>query len=228
MGDSQSLLTAEVGQIGVVAGKPLGCPVWFAMSHEEQVHGRQPTYDGTVSRPALIEHLRNHALRTDGPFTLRSGATSAWYLDARQTTFTGEGAWLTGQAVLDVLDPRTAAVGGMTIGADPIAMATAMVAARSGRLLTAFSIRKEAKDHGAGGRLVGPLHPGTAVTILEDTTTTGSAAIEAARAASDDGLEVIQAVALVDRSGGMAANRFEDLAIPYIALLTPTDLGVDE
>ncbi|MGI9608670.1 MAG: orotate phosphoribosyltransferase, partial [Acidimicrobiia bacterium] len=57
-----------------------------------------------MSRPALIDHLRRHALRTDGPFTLRSGASSSWYLDARQTTFSGEGALLVGQAVLDALD----------------------------------------------------------------------------------------------------------------------------
>ncbi|MDP9494895.1 MAG: orotate phosphoribosyltransferase, partial [Actinomycetota bacterium] len=124
---------------------------------------------------SLIEHLRTHALRTDGPFTLRSGAVTSWYLDARQTTLSGTGAWLVGEAVLKVVDPSALAIGGMTMGADPIAVATAMVAARNGRELSAFSIRKEAKDHGTGGRVVGPVPPGTRVAILEDTTTTGSA-----------------------------------------------------
>ena len=181
-----------------------------------------------MSRNALIEHLRNHALRTDGPFTLRSGAVSSWYLDARQTTFSGEGAWLVGAAVLDVLDTGAGAVGGMTMGADPIAMATAIVAERSGRHLQAFSIRSQAKDHGIGGRLVGPVGAGTKAVIVEDTTTTGSAAIEAAKTAAEEGLEIVQAIALFDRSGGKAAANFAELGISHIALVTPEDLGVGE
>jgi orotate phosphoribosyltransferase len=181
-----------------------------------------------VAGESLIQHLQTHALRTDGPFTLRSGAVTSWYLDARQTTFSGEGAWLVGTAVLEVVDPTAQAIGGMTMGADPIAVATAMVAARDGRHLTAFSIRKEAKDHGTGGRVVGPVAPGTRVVILEDTTTTGSAALEATAVAEAEGLDVIQAVALVDRSEGQAAEAFAARDIPYIALITPSDLGVDE
>jgi orotate phosphoribosyltransferase len=182
----------------------------------------------SVPGDSLIEHLRTHALRTDGPFTLRSGATTSWYLDARQTTFSGDGAWLVGEAVLKVVDPTAQAIGGMTMGADPIAVATAMVASRDGRQLSAFSIRKEAKDHGTGGRVVGPVPPGTRVVILEDTTTTGSAAIEATDAAIAEGLEVIQAVALVDRSGGVATGAFAARGIPYVALVGPSDLGVGE
>ncbi len=177
---------------------------------------------------SLIEHLRTHALRTDGPFTLRSGAVTSWYLDARQTTFSGAGAWLVGEAVLKVVDPSAMAIGGMTMGADPIAVATAMVAARTGRELSAFSIRKEAKAHGTGGRVVGPVPPGTRVAILEDTTTTGGAAIEATDAAIGEGLEVIQAIALVDRSGNQAAAAFAGRGIPYVALVVPSDFGVGE
>lgn len=179
-----------------------------------------------MPRDSLIEHLRRHALRTDGPFTLRSGATSDWYLDARQTTFDGEGAWIVAEAVLEVLDPAVEAVGGLTMGADPIAVATSMVAGRRGRHLKAFSIRKEAKGHGTGGRLVGPVSAGAKVAILEDTTTTGSAAAEAADVALSEGLQVIQAISLVDRSGTAAAAAFEARQVPYHALLTPTDLGV--
>jgi orotate phosphoribosyltransferase len=179
-----------------------------------------------VSRDALITHLKTHALRTDGPFTLRSGAVSSWYLDARQTTFDGEGAWLVAGAVLEALDHSVDAVGGMTMGADPIAVATAMAAAREGRNLKAFSIRKTEKDHGTGGRLVGPIASGTRVAILEDTTTTGSAAAEATEYALEVGLVVVQAIALVDRSSGKAAERFKDLQIPHISVVTPADLGV--
>jgi orotate phosphoribosyltransferase len=153
---------------------------------------------------------------------------TGWYLDARQTTFSGEGAWLVGEAVLTVVDPSAQAIGGMTMGADPIAIATAMVAARGGQELTAFSIRKEAKAHGAGGRIVGPVSPGTRVVILEDTTTTGGAAIEATDAAIAEGLEVVQAIALVDRSGDAASEAFAARAIPFVALVVPSDLGVGE
>jgi len=185
-------------------------------------------YDGDVARQALIEHLRLHALRTDGPFTLRSGAVSSWYLDGRQTTFDGAGAVLVGRAVLEVLDPAVEAVGGMTMGADPISIAVAMVASESDRHLRAFSIRKTEKDHGMGGRLVGPITAGDSVAILEDTTTTGGAAVEAANYAISRDLDVVQAIALVDRSQGLARSKFAALGIPHVSLVTPADLGVSE
>lgn len=179
-----------------------------------------------VTREALIDHLVTHALRTDGPFTLRSGEEADWYLDARQTTFSGEGALLVGEAVLEVLDPEVEAVGGMTMGADPVALATAMVASSRGIILVAYSIRKEPKEHGVGGRLVGPVEPGMQVAMIDDTTTTGSAAGEATDVALEAGLNVVQAVALVDRSGGLAAERFQGRGIPFVSVVTPVDLGV--
>ena len=127
------------------------------------------------NQAALIEHLRTNSLRTDGPFTLRSGAVSDWYLDARQTTYSGEGASLVGAALLEALSPQVTAIGGMTMGADPLALATALAATRSGRRLNSFSIRKEQKDHGAGGRLVGPIGSDDIVAVVDDTVTTGGA-----------------------------------------------------
>lgn len=127
---------------------------------------------------------------------------------------------------MDALDESVAAVGGMTMGADPIAVATAMLSTESGRPMRAFSIRKTAKEHGTGGRLVGPVQAGDQVAILEDTTTTGGAAAEAAEVAVAEGLVVVQVIALVDRSGGTAAARFRDLDLDYRALVVPTDLGV--
>ena len=183
-------------------------------------------YDGVVAHQPLIDHLSANALRTDGPFTLRSGAVSEWYIDARQTTFDGVGAGHVGEAVLAVLRHDVRAVGGMTMGADPIAVATAVTAAARGRDLKAFSIRKEEKDHGVGGRLVGPIDPSMPLAVLEDTTTTGGAAVEAARFLLDEGYEVVQAIALVDRSGGRARENFTHLGIDYVALVTPEDLGV--
>lgn len=174
---------------------------------------------------ALVAHLKEHALRTDGPFTLRSGAEVSWYLDARQTTFDGTGARLVGGAVLSHIQDVDG-VGGLTMGADPVAMATAMIGAENGRRLRAFSIRKEAKDHGVGGRLVGPVRSGDRVAMLEDTTTTGGAFFEAIDVAVEEGLEVVQAVVLVDRSGGVVAHRMAERGIPYSVVVSLEDLGV--
>ena len=177
-------------------------------------------------RRALIDHLRDHSLRTDGPFELRSGAVTSWYLDARQTTFDGQGALAVAGAVLEVLDDRVQAVGGMTIGADPIAVACALMAAQIGKPLRSFSIRKEAKGHGTGGRLVGPVGSGDAVAIVEDTTTTGGALLEALEVALSSGLTIVHAIALVDRSGGTVHDRVVGAGYPFQALVVPEDLGV--
>ncbi len=174
---------------------------------------------------ALADHLRRHALRT-GDFILRSGARSSWYVDARATTFSGEGARLVAAAVLAVLDPAVTALGGPTQGADPIAVATAVIAAGEGRSLKAFSIRARAKEHGVGGRLVGPVGPEDRVAVVEDTTTTGGSLLEAVDVLTDEGISVVQGVILVDRSGGRVAEAFAERGIPYRALLLPADLGV--
>ena len=178
------------------------------------------------ARQTLIDHLRTYSVRTDGPFTLRSGAVSSWYIDARQTTFSGAGARAVGAAVLEELGAHIVAVGGMTMGADPIAVATAIAAADSGRIVGSFSIRKEPKDHGTGGRLVGPVGAGDVVVALEDTTTTGSALIEAIDVLVASGITVAKVVVLVDRSDGVTLRRIEARGIEYVALVTPKDLGV--
>ena len=175
----------------------------------------------------LIEHLRTNALRTDGPFVLRSGVESDWYLDARQTTYSGEGATLVGEAILRVLDSTAVAVGGMTMGADPVALAVAMTGSQRHRPLRAFSIRQQVKDHGVGGRLVGPIVAGEAVAVVEDTVTTGDALLEAIDVLVEARIEVIQAVCIVDRSEGRANRRLGQRGIPFVALLRPADLGVE-
>jgi orotate phosphoribosyltransferase len=176
------------------------------------------------SREALIEMLRVRSLLTDGPYTLRSGELSQWYLDGRRTTMDGEGATLVGRVVLGVVDPSAGAIGGLTMGADPIAIATAVVAHQAGIALRAFSVRKEAKAHGLGGRIVGPLEEGEAVAVLEDTTSTGGAFVEAIKVMQNAGYEVVQAIAVVDRSTGEVPKIMSDLGIPYVALVTPEDL----
>jgi len=176
-----------------------------------------------VSRNALVRHLRSHALRTDGPFTLASGAVSDWYLDGRQTTFDGEGGRRVAAAVLAVLDPSVTAIGGMTMGADPIAVAAAVCAPRP---LKAFSIRKAAKDHGTRGRLVGPVGTGDRVCVVEDTMTTGGSTADAIAVLREAGVDVVQVVTVVDRSGGGAAAAMHALGLQLTALVTPEDLGV--
>lgn len=176
---------------------------------------------------AVADHLHSNSIRTDGPFVLRSGRVSDWYLDARQTTFSGEGARLVGAAVWEHMAAADA-VGGMTIGADPIAVATAIHAAEQGRPLRAFSIRKSVKDHGTGGRLVGPVRAGDRVVMLEDTVTTGGTLLDAIGVARSEGLRIVQVVVLVDRSGGEADRRISAHGIPYTAVLRPEDLGLGE
>lgn len=172
---------------------------------------------------ALIEHLQAHALRTDGPFRLASGAISDWYLDGRQTTFDGAGARLIAAAVAAALLPEVTAVGGMTMGADPIAIATAMVTEPP---LRAFSVRKAAKDHGTGGRIVGPISETDRVAVVDDTTTTGASMAEVIDVLEGEGFKVVQAITVVDRSGGSAAELFVGRGLPYAALVTPHELGV--
>ncbi len=174
----------------------------------------------------LADLLRRH-VRTDGPFTLASGEAASWYLDARQATFDGAGAAVVGDAVLAVLAPDVDAVGGMTMGADPVAVATALRGAQQGRPLRAFSVRKQAKGHGVGGRLVGPVAAGDRVAIVEDTCTTGATLAAVANVLGEAGIDVVQAVALVDRGGDEPSRRMAGAGIPYVAILTPADLGVE-
>ncbi len=173
----------------------------------------------------LVEHLRANGLYTEGPYRLSSGIESSWYLDGRQTTFDGAGARIVAACVLEVLNDDADAVGGMTMGADPIAVATATL---SDRPLRAFSVRKEAKGHGTGGRLVGPIFAGDRAVVVEDTVTTGGSMTEAVAALQEEGVTVIQAIVLVDRSDGAAAKLLRSVDVPLTALLTPEDLGVTQ
>jgi len=111
----------------------------------------------------------------------------------------------------------------MTMGADPIAVATAMAAEAP---LRSFSVRKVAKDHGTGGRLVGPVGPSDRAVVLEDTTTTGSALAEAVEVLREQGVAVVGALALVDRSGGAVADRMAVIGVEYDMIVIPADLGV--
>ena len=122
-----------------------------------------------------------------GDFTLKSGRKSSWFIDSKQTVCRPEAMLLVADAVLSVVPAEATAIGGLTMGADPVAFVTAGVAATRGRPLKAFSVRKEAKDHGAGGRIAGALDPGDKVVVTEDTVTRGTSLLEAAHAVQEAG-----------------------------------------
>ncbi len=173
----------------------------------------------------LVDHLKTHALRTDGPFTLSSGGTSDWYLDGRQTTYSGEGSRLVARCVHAIADRSATAIGGLTMGADPVAIAAAVLAEPA---LKSFSVRKAAKGHGTGGRLVGPLAADDRAIVVDDTTTTGGSLIEAIEVLRDAGVDVVQAIVVVDRSRGEARRRVASFGVPFEAIVLPADLGVGE
>lgn len=142
--------------------------------------------------------------------TLASGRQSDFYFDGKQTTLHAEGGWLVGklfyEAIKDVEGVQ--AVGGITLGADPIATATSIAALYDGKPMHAFIIRKEPKGHGTGQWLEGRknLPPGTKVIIVEDVVTTGGSSMKAVNRAKEEGLDVLGIVALVDREEGGREN----------------------
>lgn len=176
-----------------------------------------------ILKKELVTHLVDHALRTDGPFQLSSGGTSDWYLDGRQTTYDGPGGRLVGACVSAALDPSVTAVGGLTMGADPVAVATAVLSDRS---LRSFSIRKTAKAHGTGGRIVGPISTDDVAAIVDDTTTTGASLVESCEVLRAAGIEVKQAIVVVDRSEGAAEAAMRRMGVAFRAIVLPADLGV--
>jgi orotate phosphoribosyltransferase len=172
---------------------------------------------------ALRDHLLTHSVRR-GDFVLKSGRRSTWFIDSKQTVCRPEAMVLVADAVLSVVPDDATAIGGLTMGADPVAFVTAGVAAARGRPFKAFSVRKEAKDHGVGGRIAGALDPGDRVVVTEDTVTRGTSLLEAARAVRDAGAEPVLLVAVVDRGGTVSAMAAAE-GLDFRALLTAPDLG---
>jgi orotate phosphoribosyltransferase len=175
--------------------------------------------------PALVEHLLKYSVKR-GDFTLKSGKKSPYFLDSKQTACRPDGMLLVARAALDVIPAEATAIGGLTMGADPVSYATAVYAATVGRSLKSFSVRKDAKDHGIVGRIAGALDPGDKVVLTEDTASRGTSILEAATAVRDFGAEPILMLALVDR-GGTAAGYAAEAGIPFVALVTAPDLGFE-
>ena len=162
-----------------------------------------------------------------GEFTLKSGATSSWFLDTKQTACLPDGIVAVADAVYerfgDVID-QIDAIGGLTMGGDPVAYGGAAVAATRGHHRRSFSVRKEAKQGGVTGRIAGALRPGDRVLVTEDTTTRGTSLMEAAEQIEAFGAVPVWMTVIVDR-GGTCAAMAADRGIDYRPLLTAPDLG---
>ena len=178
-----------------------------------------------TSKDELRELLIERSVRL-GDFTLASGAKSDYYIDARRTTMSAEGQRLVGRVAYAAiqgygLDPTH--VGGLTMGADPIAYAIAHVSALEGCIIDGFSVRKSAKDHGTGQRIEGGLPKDARALMVEDTMTTGLSTLKAIDAVRAHGAEVLGVMTLVNRSEDAAAL-YNAQGLPLISLYTGTEL----
>ena len=159
------------------------------------------------ARAELRRLLLERAVRRS-TVTLRSGATSTYYIDCRVLTLSPDGLALVARLMLESLPAAIQAVGGPTLGADPIAAGICLLSGLSGRPLPAFLVRKEAKEHGRGRRIEGPVEAGLRVAVVEDTVTTGGALADAISAVEEAGMVVGAVRCIVDReAGGLDALR---------------------
>jgi len=176
------------------------------------------------TRSLLVAHLMRHAVRTDGPYQLKSGRWSPWFLDAKQTACRPDGIELITDLALAAIPDDVTAIGGLTVGADPVAYGIAALGAARGRSLRSFTIRKEAKDHGVAGRLAGALEPGDRVVVTEDAVTRGTSPMEAVEVVRALGATPVLVLAVVDR-GGTCGAMAADAGVAFTALVTAPDLG---
>jgi len=161
-----------------------------------------------------------------GEFTLASGVTSNYYVDARRTTMSAEGQYLTGRVCLAALEDagvEVAHVGGLTMGADPVSYAIARESYVAGRPLNGFSVRKQAKAHGTGQRIEGGLPTHAQCLIVEDSMTSGGSALKAIEAVEEHGATVVAVLTLVDREEG-GRERLAKAVYPLIAVFTGAEL----
>jgi orotate phosphoribosyltransferase len=177
----------------------------------------------------LLEIIRDHSLEI-GEFVLSSGKKSSYYLDCRVTTLHPRGAMLSGRLILQAIRRHgiaPEAIGGLTLGADPVVTAVAVMSAVDGTPLPAFIVRKEAKAHGARRRIEGWRGTsGARVLIADDVCTSGGSILEACRAAESEGYEVAATMCIVDRLDPSAA-RLKD-SYPFFSLFTVRDLIPDQ
>lgn len=178
-----------------------------------------------TDRDALLALIKSDAV-VHGTVTLSSGREADYYLDCRRITLSGTAAPLVGNVLLDLTaDLDYDAVGGLTMGADPVATAMLHAAARRGRTLDAFVVRKEAKAHGLQRRIEGPDVTGRRVLVVEDTSTTGGSPITAVQALREAGADVVGVATIVDRSTG-AGEKIAAEGLDYRYAYGLDDLGL--
>jgi len=171
----------------------------------------------------LIEQIKQKAV-VHGKVTLSSGKEADYYVDLRRVTLDAVAAPLVGQAMLDATkDFDYEAVGGLTLGADPVATAMMHVAKQNGRILNSFVVRKEGKAHGLQKRIEGSNVKGKRVLAVEDTSTTGSSVLTAVEALTEAGAIVVGVAVVVDRGAG---QKITDAGLKYIAVISLSELGL--
>ncbi|HLV73475.1 orotate phosphoribosyltransferase [Actinomadura hallensis] len=174
-------------------------------------------------REKLLQMIKDKAV-VHGDFTLSSGQRASWYVDLRRVTLDGTAAPLVGRVMLDeTADLDYEAVGGLTLGADPVATAMLHAAASRGRPLDAFVVRKAGKTHGLQRRIEGPDVAGRRVLAVEDTSTTGGSVLTAVEALREAGAEVVAVATILERG---AAGRIAEEGLAYRHPYTVADLGL--
>ena len=180
------------------------------------------------NKPRLVELIKDLAI-VHGKVTLSSGLEADYYVDLRRATLHHEASPLIGKVMLELLDANdfgnVDAVGGLTMGADPVATAILHQGAAQGKTLDAFVVRKQAKAHGTARQVEGPSVSGKKVVVLEDTSTTGGSPLTAAEALVAAGAEVVAVATVVDRDTG-ARQAIEAAGYPYLTAITLGDLGL--
>jgi orotate phosphoribosyltransferase len=175
------------------------------------------------------ERLKNLLLERSvrlGDFTLSSGASSPYYVDARATTMTAEGQKLTGKIAYDLIETAgwdVSHIGGLTLGADPVTYAIAHHSTGRARALDGFTVRKEAKGHGTGRRIEGGLPTDARVVVVEDAVTSGASAVEAIDVLCKHGASIAGVICLVDREEGGRA-KLDEIGLPLLAVFTGPEL----
>ena len=186
----------------------------------------RPTNAAALSpRDRLLELIKARAI-VHGKVTLSSGREADYYVDLRRITLDGEAAPLVGQVMNELTrDLDFEAVGGLTLGADPVATSMLHASAAAGRRLDAFVVRKSGKAHGLQQRIEGPSIKGRRVLIVEDTTTTGASPMDAVAAAREEGAEVVAVATIADRATG-AREKLAAQGLTYVTAYSLAELGL--
>jgi orotate phosphoribosyltransferase len=178
-----------------------------------------------AARARLLELIKAKAV-VRGKVTLSSGREADYYVDLRRITLDGEAAPLVGLVMNELTkDLDFDAVGGLTLGADPVATAMLHASAAAGRRLDAFVVRKTGKAHGLQQRIEGPSIRGRRVLIVEDTTTTGTSPMDAVAAAREEGAQVVAVATIADRATG-AKEKLEAQGLTYVTAYSLAELGL--